>query len=1124
MGSARVLVVEDEALIALDTQKTLENLGYEVTAIAYSGEEAIRLAEETRPDIILMDIILKDEMSGIETVRVIHEKQDIPVIYMTANADIATIEEARETGPYGYLNKPFGDRDLYSAIDTALYKHQMESRLQQSQQQLLDMMEAAPAAIIVYDRGGISYVNQECEKILGLKKDSITGKNLWEFIDPEHRDLVKSRVQSTLDHEEYTPVEYDASIISNSGEEYWMHFKTTYTTYNDTDSVLVHGLDISLQKNIEALLLKKTEELEATNEEMQSTIEEMEAVNEEFEATNEELTATNQDLHESQQRYSSLFKYSKTPMLIIDPDDGSIVDANEAASIFYGYDGDILLKMNINQINLLSEDEVRCEMKIASSESRSYFVFRHQLSNDSIRDVEVYTGPILLEGKEYLYSIIHDITDRIEAEKKLHYATILIQNSPAILFRWQNQENWPTVFVTENVTRFGYTTDEILTGKVPFSSMVHPDDIERVKKEVGLYSSAGHERFQQEYRIIGKNGNIFWVDDRTTIERNDTGSITHYDGVVIDITEKKLLEENYKFHSMLLNQIQDLVTATDLDGNITFVNDAECRMLQKSREELIGKPVSQYGDDATMGATQDEIYQTVKKEGSWRGEVVNYDANDNRVILDSRVWKILNENGYEMGLCGIATDITEKKKMEESLKENEERFRAVFNMMNAGIAIADTKGNWIDINDRACALLGYSREELLQKSNMDITHPDDTDITKDYMAELIAGKRHSFQVEKRYISKQGDIIWVDLYIKALRDDENNLKGLMGVTIDITDRKNAEKELLRSEKEKSLILNSTYEVYCYYNEELQIQWANKAAADSVSMNLENMVGLNCYRLWHNRETPCENCPVLKAKETGKAQESEINTPDGRTWFLRGFPVFDENGEIAALVEFGQDITGRKEAEQQVLQALREKETLLQEIHHRVKNNFQVITSLLNFQSRSIKDPQMKNKVEEIQQRIRAMALIHEKLYQSGNFTTIDFKQYASIIVTELNYAYSRQMDESLKTMVINIEDITLNIEKAIPCGLIINELVSNSLKHAFPDDTIEDPRITIAMEESEDSIHLHVSDNGVGLPPGIDPEKTQSMGMSLVPLLINQLNGTMEVDTSEGTTYNITFEK
>ncbi|HMB19703.1 MAG TPA: response regulator, partial [Spirochaetota bacterium] len=176
MQVPRILVVEDEALIALDTQKTLENLGYDVIAIAYSGEEAIRLAEETRPDIMLMDIILKDEMSGIETVRIIHEKQDIPVIYMTANADIATINEARETGPYGYLNKPFGDRDLYSAIDTALYKHQMESRLQQSQQQLLHMMEAAPAAIIVYDTRGISYVNHECEKILGLERGSITGK------------------------------------------------------------------------------------------------------------------------------------------------------------------------------------------------------------------------------------------------------------------------------------------------------------------------------------------------------------------------------------------------------------------------------------------------------------------------------------------------------------------------------------------------------------------------------------------------------------------------------------------------------------------------------------------------------------------------------------------------------------------------------------------------------------------------------------------------------------------------------------------------------------------------------------------------------------------------------------
>ncbi len=997
MQVPRILIVEDEPLIALDTKNSLEKMEYRVSAIVHTGTEALESVEETNPDLILMDILLSGDLDGIETVRAIHEKHHIPVIYMTANADEDMVKKARETSPCGYLNKPFTERDLYSAIDSALHMHQMSTSLRQNRQQLEHLMEAAPAAIIIYEEKGIIYVNAECQRMFGLESNEFTGRHIWEFIHEDHRDLVKERARARLRDEEDVPAEYDAKIVSTDNEEKWLHFKATHIIYDKKKAVLVHGLDITLIKNIEEALLEKTEELESTNEEMQSTIEEMEAVNEEFEATNEELIATNQELQESQQRYSSLFHHSKTPMLVIDPADGSIFDANTAACEFYGYDADTLMSMNIDLINLLDEDQVKKEMEQAASEKRDYFIFRHQLSDGSVRDVEVYTGPLVIEEKEYLYSLIHDITDRVDAEKKLYYAGRVIENSPAVLFRWQNGEGWPVDFVTQNVTRFGYTPEELLSGDIPFKSMVHPDDLTRVQDEIREHVAAGRDGFRQEYRITGKEGTVYWVEDRTSIERDDSGSITHFEGIVIDITGRKELEKEHHFHSMLLNQIQDLVTATDLEGNITYVNDAECRMLQKSRDELIGKPVSRYGDDATRGATQDEIYQAVTEEGAWRGEVVNYDANGNRLILDSRVWKIFNENGDEIGLCGIATDITGKKKMEEALS-------------------------------------------------------------------------------------------------------------------------------RSEKEMSLVLNSTYEMFCYYDTDLRIQWANRAAADSVGMQPEDMVGQYCYNLWNQSDEPCNNCPVLKAKATGLPHEIERETPDGRVWFLRGHSVINDHGDIVALVEFGQDITVRKEAEEKVLEALKEKETLLREIHHRVKNNFQVITSLLNFQTRNIEDTGTRNVINEIQQRIRAMALIHEKLYQTGDLSSINFYQYASIIATELNYAYSRELDTGLKKIDVQMDDINLNIEKAIPCGLILNELVSNSLKHAFPDDEIEEPGISITMEETDGHLHLCISDNGIGLPEDIDPGTAQTMGMSLVPLLVNQLNGTLEVDTEKGTGYHIYFKR
>jgi len=212
---------------------------------------------------------------------------------------------------------------------------------------------------------------------------------------------------------------------------------------------------------------------------------------------------------------------------------------------------------------------------------------------------------------------------------------------------------------------------------------------------------------------------------------------------------------------------------------------------------------------------------------------------------------------------------------------------------------------------------------------------------------------------------------------------------------------------------------------------------------------------------------------------------------------------------------QDDTERRIAEERIRASLKEKEVLLKEVHHRVKNNLQIISSLLNLQSKYIKDDQALEMFKESRNRIRSMTLIHEKLYRSKDLANIDVAEYIQNLSSNLFRSYSAGRI-SLRTQV---DDILLGVDTAIPCGLIINELVSNSLKHAFPDKQGE---ILVDLHRDNGKFTLRVRDNGVGFPEHVDFRNTDSLGLQLVCTLTDQLDGEIELDRAGGTEFRITF--
>jgi PAS domain S-box-containing protein len=273
---------------------------------------------------------------------------------------------------------------------------------------------------------------------------------------------------------------------------------------------------------------------------------------------------------------------------------------------------------------------------------------------------------------------------------------------------------------------------------------------------------------------------------------------------------------------------------------------------------------------------------------------------------------------------------------------------------------------------------------------------------------------------------------------------------------------------------------------------------------------------------DREKLTEIHRKMKRREVEFSGEITLLRKTGEQFpaLLTIYPLRDESGAVRAALAVCIDITIMKRAEAQIRATLLEKENLLREIHHRVKNNMQVVSALLVLQSKKTKDRKILEMFRDSEHRIKTMALIHEKLYQSRSFGTIDLTEYLTRLIQYLFRSYEER--SAGVTLDLDVRDISLDIDTALPCSLIINELVSNSLKYAFPDR--KGGKISIRVTRDEGPVYtMEIGDNGVGLPAGLDLETTETLGLRLVHgLAVSQLGGSIETGTGEGTSFIIRF--
>ncbi|WP_370575901.1 PAS domain S-box protein [Methanomethylovorans sp.] len=487
-------------------------------------------------------------------------------------------------------------------------------------------------------------------------------------------------------------------------------------------------------------------------------------------------------------------------------------------------------------------------------------------------------------------------------------------------------------------------------------------------------------------------------------------------------------------------------------------------------------------------------------------------------------------NGIEQTRLSLDEATTERIKAEKALRESEKKFRTLFDSTNDAIYLHDMAGNILEVNQVACERMGYSRDEFLKMKQMDI---DETLAIKSLfnrIKELLELKNNIF--ETVHVTKSGKQLPVELSSRIIQYERKN--AVLTIARDITERKRIEQALkdyaeqlehsnqLKEEMER-VVNNSPVIVFKWKPEK---DWPVSFVSENVSQLGYSVEDFTSGRIkyldilypgdierFHPMHEEYKNVHSDQFNQEYRifTKSKDIRWVDERTFIQK-----EPSGKII-LQGIILDITERKKAQETLLRA---EEIRKKEIHHRVKNNLQVISSLLFLEAENFKDKEIVEAFLDSRNRVRSMALIHEELYQSGDMYTIDFADYTRNLLNFLSKSYV--MESKAIELNSKIENVYLGMDTAIPLGMIINELVSNSLKHGYPDSV--EGNVNVILELDGNEFTLKISDDGIGFPENLDFRQTASLGLQLVTTLVDQINGTIELERNRGTSFDIRFKE
>jgi PAS domain S-box-containing protein len=813
--------------------------------------------------------------------------------------------------------------------------------------------------------------------------------------------------------------------------------------------------------------------------------------------------------------------------------------------------------------------------------SRVRYLYDHkeEKSHEEIRlkngmVLERYSAPMLGEDNRYFGRVwyFHDISERKRVEEALResekkYRTLFENMLEGFAYcrMIYDEKGMPVDWVYLDVNKaFGQLTGlHNITGKPVLEA------IPGIREQTpGLFDTYGRvastgkpETFEIDFKPLKQ-----WL--KVSVFSPEKG---YFVAVFEDVTERNRAESALRESRQILEGILNTIPVrvfwkdkklTYLGCNTPFARDAGF----ERPEDVIGR------DDYSMGwRDQAELYRADDRAVIESGkpklmieEPQTTPAGETIYLLTSKL-PLLDARGDAIGVLGTYLDITERRKAEAQLQESRQLFSDIISFLPDPTFVIDRDGTVLAWNRAIELLSGVSAGDIIGKGDYAYSHwlygkrrPILIDLVLYPDQDAARLNYYNIQWEGRTITAQTDIISpgsshmkiLSLVASPLLDSQGKITGAIESMRDITHIKETEAELFRINQNLETIVqertraleeevaqrmraeNDVQDALSYTrsvieaNPDLMVVLdgtgtvldVNAAAEILTGMPRGQLIGTQYFRYLVDDGTHAD--AFSRLLEQGRIEKIiQISRKDAHIipLAINATIIAGSTGTDTRIIVSGHDITRQKQDEAAIQASLDEKVILLREVHHRVKNNLQIIISLTNLQMRQTGDPTVKQIMAETQNRVRAMSLVHEKLYRSESLSHIDFADYIRFLATQLFSFYG--MDTQRVRLDISMEKIMVDINTAVPLGLLMNELVSNALKHAFPDG--REGMISISGGEEGNRITLFVRDNGIGIPESLDWKNTTTLGMRLVTSLIDQIDGTIVLDRDHGTLFTIT---
>jgi PAS domain S-box-containing protein len=670
----------------------------------------------------------------------------------------------------------------------------------------------------------------------------------------------------------------------------------------------------------------------------------------------------------------------------------------------------------------------------------------------------------------------------------------------------------------------GLSASEVL-GKKPLE--IFP--FLRESKVIGAFEKAleGVTTVSEEIAFcVPKTGKSGWSKITSRPLRNADGEIVGVLEIVRDITEHKINNDVLLQSQSLLNEMSRIakIGAWKIDVETQKVERTEEIFKIFEIDSAAGPPseeiIDSYYTPASLRLRQETVRHTMETGEPFDIEVEIFTAKGNRRWMRI-IGNAVISDGKITHRVGVTQDITERKKIESTLVQSQKMLSEMGRIAKIGAWKTDTGSGLLQCTEE---LFSIYEVDSSFPMNLDKLLEFYTPASRELLQQSIRRTMQtgeSFDIELEMTSAKGNRKWLRAIGNAAYTD-GKISHRVGITQDITEQKRIADAQFESELRYRALFNSIRDAISVSNRDREIIDCNRAFIDLFGYSLSEVKGKNASILYDSREE-YENTGKLMQSHIGEAPllvQINYRKKSGEVFISENLiqNLNNTDGKPIGFIGLIRDITFRKEAEKKILTLLKEKEILLKEVHHRIKNNMNTMMSLLSLQANEAKNPETASTLKDAQNRFQSMGLLYEKLYRTEYPHEMPVKVYLSPLVDEIIHLFPNSTRVKIEK---NIDDFNLGVKELSSLGIIVNELLTNTMKYAFTGR--DGGTVTVAALKIGSRVSITIGDNGRGLPAANDLENSEGFGLKLVATMIKQLNGTLQILRERGTEFVVEFD-